>query len=457
MASLINREGLREVQFILNRKRRAVRLGPVSQTAAETAKRHIEQLIQQHMTGHPADRYVRQWLADINDTLYDRIAAAGLVPPRVSSELGPFIDRFIKDRGPEFKAATILAWKMAKKTVVEHFTSTRDIRTITEGDAQAFRAWMLQRGLAEATVRRRCAHAKNMFGYGVRLRLIDNNPFGNKAVPTASPKGKAKTFIDDALSRRILEHLPDARWRLIWALARWGGVRIPSEIAALRWDGVDQAAGRLTIYSPKTERYHGQDVRQIPLFPEIEQAMMDWYEVSYNGDAMVFPGASISAAAYRDTLIRAINRAGGKLWPKLWTAVRATRRTELKQPMANGLRLPDEAVNAWMGHSSTIGTAHYGTGDQLVESAFAAVLGNDDAGGDKRSKKRSTKPVQTRPDAQEKPRFQPSEPETGVESWPTGTRTPTNRIRICCAANYTMGQRCRLRNPRSINAYRQRG
>jgi integrase len=414
MASLINRNGLRELHVCIGAGRKVIRLGRVSKTAAETTKRHVEQLVDQHNTAHPVDRHTRAWLADISDTLYDRIAATSLVEPRVSIRLGPFIDKFVTDRGPEFKPATVEAWEYAKKSLVGYFTAERDIRTITRGDAQAFRAWLIEQGKAEATVRRRCAHAKNMLGYAVSCRLIDDNPFGNKAVPTASPRSKAKAFIDDALSRRILEHLPDSRWRLIWSLARWGGVRVPSEICALRWDGVDQAAGRLVVYSPKTERYEGQERRVIPLFIEIERALVDWYEVSYLGEPMVFPGASVRGSAYRTPVLEAIKRAGGKPWPKLWTAVRATRRAELKQPMPNGLRLPDEAINAWMGHSTAVAEAHYGTGGHVVEQAFDAVLGTTG-----RSKMRSRQSMPSSATERKKPRTLPIKAGGGVSDWPT--------------------------------------
>ncbi len=50
------------------------------------------------------------------------------------------------------------------------------------------------------------------------------------------------------------------------------------------------------------------------------------------------------------------------------------RRTELKQPLPNGLTLPEEAVNAWMGHSTTVGDGHYGTGTHIVDKAFDAAL-----------------------------------------------------------------------------------
>ena len=417
MASHIDRNGLREIQFSHDGKSKVFRMGRVSQTQGDAAKLHIAHLEQQALSGDTPNRQARLWLDGLSDKLHKRLSNTGLVERRIKTKLGPFIDQFIEDLGPEFKPATVVAWKYGKKSLVGFFGADRDIRTITEGDAKAYRAWLIKNGKAEATVRRRCGHAKNMMGYALRCKLIEGNPFGNKAVPTASPKGKTKTFVDDALSRRILEKLPDARWRAIWALARWGGVRVPSEIVALRWDGVDFDAKRLIVHSPKTERYDGQESRTIPLFPELERALVDWYHVSYDQDELVFPGASTNGTAYRKTLIRAIKRAGGKQWLKLWTSVRATRRTELKRPMANGLRLPDEAVNAWMGHGSEVGTSHYGTGDQIIESAFAAVIGEEE----KRSKRRSSTPQSTGDNGNKKPRFQPEKLETGVSSWPTGT------------------------------------
>ena len=56
---------------------------------------------------------------------------------------------------------------------------------------------------------------------------------------------------------------PDDNWWVIFALARFGGMRTPSEVLNLAWEDVDWKQLRLRIDSPKT------GFRTCPLFPEL--------------------------------------------------------------------------------------------------------------------------------------------------------------------------------------------
>ena len=52
---------------------------------------------------------------------------------------------------------------------------------------------------------------------------------------------------------------------LVVALARYGGLRCPSEIALLKWSDIHWDAERMTVTSPKTKRY-GKATRVVPIF-----------------------------------------------------------------------------------------------------------------------------------------------------------------------------------------------
>ena len=51
----------------------------------------------------------------------------------------------------------------------------------------------------------------------------------------------------------VLEHGPDAEWRLIFALCRFGGFRCPSELLCLEGSDVLWDRDRIRIHSPKKE------------------------------------------------------------------------------------------------------------------------------------------------------------------------------------------------------------
>lgn len=51
----------------------------------------------------------------------------------------------------------------------------------------------------------------------------------------------------------VIAKAPDAEWRLIIALTRYGGLRCPSEVLSLEWPHVDWERERMTVFSPKKE------------------------------------------------------------------------------------------------------------------------------------------------------------------------------------------------------------
>ena len=76
-------------------------------------------------------------------------------------------------------------------------------------------------------------------------------------------------FVTREECSQVLAKCPDHHWRMIVALSRYGGLRCPSEVLSLRWQGVDWEAKRIVVTSPKTEHHPGKETRTIPLFPEL--------------------------------------------------------------------------------------------------------------------------------------------------------------------------------------------
>jgi integrase len=73
----------------------------------------------------------------------------------------------------------------------------------------------------------------------------------------------------------VIDACPDAQWKLIFALVRFGGLRCPTEVLSLAWDDVNWEHNRVRAPSPKTERYAGGESRLIPLFPELRPHLLE--------------------------------------------------------------------------------------------------------------------------------------------------------------------------------------
>jgi integrase len=101
-----------------------------------------------------------------------------------------------------------------------------------------------------------------------------------------SDKGRLR-FIDRATTQKVIDACPNAEWKLIVALARYGGLRVPSETNRLRWEMIDWDRGRITVESPKTEHIEGKEQRIIPLFPELRPFLLAAFEDAPAGERYV--------------------------------------------------------------------------------------------------------------------------------------------------------------------------
>ena len=154
-------------------------------------------------------------------------------------------------------------------------------------------------------------------------------------------------------TNKVLGACPDAEWRLLFALSRYGGLRCPSEHLALRWADVDWERSRLTVHSSKTEHHPGGESRLVPLFPELVPHLREVFEWAEPGGEYVITRYRHPSANLRTQLNRIIKRAGLKAWPKLFQNLRSTRQTELEEDF------PTHVVCAWMGNSRPVAMKHY--------------------------------------------------------------------------------------------------
>jgi hypothetical protein len=145
------------------------------------------------------------------------------------------------------------------------------------------------------------------------------------------------------------------------ALARYGGLRCPSEVLSLRLGDIDWEANRICVTSPKTEHHPGKGSRMIPLFPELRPYLDEAFEAVPEGIEYIlarFRQRAIGPKGWRNcnlrtTMEKIVKRAGLVPWPRLFHNLRASRETELSE------RFPIKVVTAWIGNTPDIAMEHY--------------------------------------------------------------------------------------------------
>ena len=366
--------GRRRLQFVdPDGKRRTIRLGKLPKRAAEMIQTKVEHLLAAKTSGCSWDTPTAQWVADLPDALADKLAHVGLIPARERATLGPFLAGYCKQRF-DVKPATQVVWRHTRQNLVEFFGKDTILGDVTSGDADRFRLYLIGKEYAPTTVAKRLGFARQFFNAARKDRLIGENPFRDVS-HKAAPDATRKRFITQEETTQLLEAAPSADWRAIVALCRYGGLRCPSEVLSLKWEGVDWGRKRIRVDSPKTEHLPGKASRVIPLFPELEPILAEAWELAPDRAQYVIGRDDYRKAAQgrdgwvncnlRTQFTRIIRWAGLEPWPKLFHNLRASRETELTREH------PLHVVTDWIGNTPTIALRHY---LQVVDMDFDKAL-----------------------------------------------------------------------------------
>lgn len=212
----------------------------------------------------------------------------------------------------------------------------------------------------------------------MRRKLLTENPFSGLKQPKATNPAR-QVYVPAETIEQVIENTADDEWKLLLALARYLGLRIPSEAFSLTWDCIDWERSRIRVPSPKTE-VHGKAFCVVPILPEV-RPHLDRLFFAENES----PGRSVYVLArlrsrgsvkavergfwanmnLRQHFLRLLERAGIKPWPKLWHNLRASAQTDL------AARFPIHVCCEWLGNSEVIAREHY---LQVTDADFRAAL-----------------------------------------------------------------------------------
>ena len=357
MATLVsNRNGNRRIQFMDPKnpgKRASIWLGRVPKKAATTFKVNVEAILAAIRLGTAPAAELCAWLRDLPDATYEKLVEVGIAEPRVKARvvtLGELLKTYV-DRA-SVKASTRAAYRQTTGSLLKHLGGGTPLTGIGGEQADVWKKKIVDEGLSPATVAKRVYVARAIFRKAVKWGMVSTNPFED--LPAGSQQNPDRSFyVSQEIIGAVLERCPGAFWRLVVALGRYAGLRIPSEVASLTWDDIAWDTGRLTVRSPKTARHDGHAVRLVPICPELRSILTEAYEQAAEGEKLILPRTLTGASNLRTTLTKIITRAGHKPWPRLFQNLRASCATDWVE------RYPNHVVAKWLGHSPLIAAAHY--------------------------------------------------------------------------------------------------
>lgn len=337
---------------------------------AQEFKRHVENLRAARIAGHAIDTATARWLADRPLEIRHKLAGIGLIqPPEEPKDSGlitlkEFLDGYF-ERRTDAKPSSKIVWSHARRNLIDFFGADRPLASITRGHAEDFERYLKKNarlnaysGIGKAdslspdTIRKRIGIAKQFFTDAINRELLERNPFA-KLESTVRGNRKRDFNVTPDMAAKLILACPDAQWRLIIALSRFGGLRCPSEHLALKLSDVNWEANTMRVRSPKTEHHHEKDYRDIPLFDELKPYLREVAAAAAKDDEYFITRYRDASQNLRTTLLKIIKRAGLQPWPKLFHNMRATRQTELEA------RFPLHVVCAWIGNSPQVAKKHY--------------------------------------------------------------------------------------------------
>lgn len=374
MASIVEYDGgLRRIEFSFgpNQPRKAVRLGRVSQKAAESFRLRVEAILSDRLQRRPHDGELASWLADLDETMLARLRLAGLADGVgvTDTTLAGFMTKYFETM--TVKPATRTFYGHTRRCLEEFFGASKSLRDIGPSEADAWRAWLVDHEeLSPATVARRVIAARTFWRSATRWKLTRANPF--EGVKGGKQSNDARTvFVPREVIDKAIDVAPDTEWQVIIALARYAGLRTPSETFALRWGDIDFAEATMRVHASKTEHHDGGGVRLVPLFPEVERHLSRLFTEAEPGE-YVIAKHRLNCGNLRTQFERILARAGVTAWPRLFHNLRGSRETEL-------MREYDLATACkWIGNSREVAARHYAMSRDL-DADFKRATENGEA------------------------------------------------------------------------------
>jgi integrase len=207
---------------------------------------------------------------------------------------------------------------------VKFFGKDRRIDSITTGEAITWFERMLngdKKGkgmLAEATARKMVGVARQVFKRALKFKHITENPFVDDELKTTVGV-REKDYIALSTIQQLISIMPSVEWRAVIVFARFGAMRVQSELPLLKWSDVNWDENYFVVRkSPKTKK-----TRRTPIFPEVRQILEELRPITGKSE-YVLDVMRTKSSNWRTPLDKMMVKAGIKPWADLFNALRSS-------------------------------------------------------------------------------------------------------------------------------------
>ncbi|PQO46728.1 tyrosine-type recombinase/integrase [Blastopirellula marina] len=345
---------------------------------------NVTHLVSCRKNGCLIDPKVQLWLSQIHGSpIAKRLALWGLIAMPGVATLGEYLDWLFDQKLNQWKDADGNAvWSPStergcistKNYLIQYFTADRAIHAITAGDAEEWLQWMRSAATKSnrpAAISKHVKRVRSWFGFAARKKWVQENPF--TWLPTGSQVDRERIlYMSPEEAETVLAHLTYDQHRLFFVLGRFGGLRLPSEVADLRWSHFDFDSKTIQVPPAKTK------VRTMPLWPEIRDyawpEFKEWQDSERTDDYVIHrhrtidrDGRSVISTKIVAIMKQAMKLAGLEDFRKPMQNLRTSCENDLR------LIVPEGRLTEFMGHTSKVAELHYRKTTKQEFANFANV------------------------------------------------------------------------------------
>ena len=376
MASLYKEQDTWVIRFADgNGKRKSIRFGKMPKKAAQTILSHVETIISYRLAGQSSfPPETSAWIGNLPDDTLTKLAKAGLISFQRHT-LGELWETFRKQK-KGVKKSTLDVYDYTEHRLFAYFDREVYLHKLLPEHFEKWKEFLLteyssprtKKPLVKATVAGAITKVKAVINWAIEIKWIskEQNPLESVSRGSFMNKDKDREVTMEEYYR-LLEACPCQDWRVIFALARIGGLR-PGEILLLRWADVDWKRARFCVTSTKTEHHEGKGKRDVPLFPELRVELARLFEdKSSDGKEFVINRYNNREQSLTSLCAKIAHRAGIEEFPRPFDNMRASRSTEIYNEFGAFLE------SKWIGHSHKIAMKCY---LQVREVDFERAVSN---------------------------------------------------------------------------------
>jgi len=203
---------------------------------------------------------------------------------------------------------------------------------------------------SRCTVQHTIGSLRTFGKWAVRTGAIRTSPFEVIKQGRFQRNVAKEYYVDDERVQEVLAACPTQEWRAVVVLWRYAGLRAAEPLGLTR-DMIDYTKKRLTVYSPKTERYVGHSHRYVPMEKRVEQELIPLTALASGGDERIIK----YTRHYLDSGFRKLMRESNiPAWPKIRQNLRISCENDW---IAKGV--PAHVAAAWLGHGTGTQERYY--------------------------------------------------------------------------------------------------